>query len=316
MIKKKNFCYLFRKGSLLILMMMLGACRPPLIDSPDETLTPELVEMMPEIVNGSGGASSGGAQGSGQESEGGSTQNGQMNDYQQGESVKDHDLCAYVKDDSPCSNPYIPVVEGLRVQYSSADGEISQTIDEVENGGFKVTQIMPDGSSFSMDWECTPEGLKGFTAQDQLQGMLADFGGAYSDIEIDGVALPAGVSVGDAWVMNVRIIVGVAQSGVDSRNTIDLELNFSAISEDTISVPAGSFRALRVDYTTQGVNNLEITAPAGVFTQQLAVIEGSGSDWYVECLGRVKSISTSVVTGIADYRDERTMELSDFRLSD
>lgn len=316
MVKLKDYRCVFRNGILLILMIVIGACRPPLYDSPDETLTPELVEMMPGIVNGSGGPSSGGVQGSGQGSEGGSTQNGLMNDDQSDESMNGHDLCTYVKEDSPCSNPYIPVVEGLHIQYSSADGEITQTIDEVGDGGFKVTQVNPDGSSFPMDWECTPEGLKGFTAQDQLQGMLADFGGAYSSIEIDGIALPASINVGDSWTMSVRIIVGVAQGGADSRNTIDLEIDFLAAAEESIVVPAGTFNALRVDYKTSGDNNLQVTGPSGVYARHLASIEGGGSDWYVKCLGRVKSISTSVVTGIADMRDERTMELSDIRLSD
>jgi hypothetical protein len=146
--------------------------------------------------------------------------------------------------------------------------------------------------------------------------MLADFGGAYSSIEIDGIALPESINVGDSWTMSVRIIIGVAQGGADSRNTIDLDFDFLAAAEESIVVPAGTFNALRVDYKSSGDNNMQVTGPSGVYTQHLASIEGGGSDWYVKCLGRVKSISTSVVTGIADMRDERTMELSDFRLSD
>jgi len=306
-----NHPSLYIKIFLVLLIPMASACQPSQDELLELTLTPESIA--PEIGSGTSSSS---RDKNGDSNQNDSEQNGSSDDssYKTGKIIEQ--LCSSIDENSPCANPYIPVIEGLRIQYSSADDEIVQRIENVSGRGFTLIQEGKDGSSLSTDWECTPEGLKGFTARDQLEELLPGISGGYTDIEIDGVALPANVRVGDSWEMNVRIIVGISQSGVDSRNTIDLEFNFSAVAEEVIDVSAGSFRSLRIDYTSRGVNNLEVTGPTGVYTQQLAVIEGSGSDWYVKCLGRVKSSYKSVVSGIANFTDERSMELTKFSLAE
>ena len=78
-----------------------------------------------------------------------------------------------------------------------------------------------------------------------------------------------------------------------------LDVDIYAAGEEQIRVPACTFNAMRVVYVTRGENNLEITGSVSV-SQLLATIEPSGSDWYVESLGRVKSANRSSVSGIAD----------------
>ena len=69
---------------------------------------------------------------------------------------------------------------------------------------------------------------------------------------------------------------------------------------------------MRVDYVSSGDNTLVVTGPAGTFSQNIFTLDGSGSEWYVECLGKVRSVAYSNWTGIATVQSETRMEMSDF----
>jgi hypothetical protein len=69
---------------------------------------------------------------------------------------------------------------------------------------------------------------------------------------------------------------------------------------------------VRVDYVSSGENILIVQGPAGTLTQPIFALSGSGSDWYVACVGKVRSEAFSRWTGIATVESTTRMELTDF----
>lgn len=299
--------------------LMLAACQPSPDLLPEPTLTPTVEEMpegdqLDQISGETGGAA--GTGGSGSITNGGTSgENG--TDLLFGDAGLLPDdlarLCGQVMGSGACYHPYIPVAEGFSLTYQNEDGEVTQTISAVQADRFFVSTEDPEGKQVETEYTCSADGMRGFEIGNEVFEMLGDVPGSYSSVEIDGIAMPVDIKAGDTWQMTVTIIMGVQQAGVDSKNIIVLDVDFTAAGEEQVSVPAGTFTTMRVDYVTRGENNLEVTGTVSM-SQLLATIESSGSEWYVECLGKVKSASRSSVSGIASFESENQMELSGIRL--
>jgi hypothetical protein len=223
------------------------------------------------------------------------------------------DFCGQVLGSGSCYHPYIPVAEGYTRSYRTADGVTTETVSEVRADGFTVTTTLADGSSVATEFECTPDGVAGWdfddTIMDSLEGVPAnlDF-----DIEIEGLQLPREILPGDTWTAVVNVRISAQAAGVDSSNVITIELDYTAVGEETVTTPSGRFSAMRVDYVSSGENIQVVQGPAGTLTQPIFTLNGSGSDWYVECVGKVRSESHATWAGIATVESTTRMELVDF----
>ena len=222
-------------------------------------------------------------------------------------------LCTQVQGSGDCYHPYLPVVEGFSRSYQTEEGVITETVTDVGPDGFTVVTQTADGQTVSVDFDCTPEGVAGWNFDDSLMATMDDVPADLAvDIEIDGVQLPTEFAVGDTWSVSVTATIGVQAAGAESKNVVQIEMNYTAVGEETITTPAGRFTAMRVDYVSSGDNTLVVTGPAGTFSQNIFTLDGSGSEWYVECLGKVRSVAYSNWTGIATVQSETRMEMSDF----
>jgi len=221
--------------------------------------------------------------------------------------------CEKMVGSGPCYHPYNLVAEGLSRTYITDEGENKQIITGVGEDSFTMKSIGSEGEEMESTWTCNPDGISGYTADAFIAEMLGGIASGYWSVDIEGTMLPAEISAGDTWQMTVIITVGVEQSGVDSKNVIVLTIDYMAAVEEIVSVPAGTFNARRIDFETKGENTLEVVVDGGgSMSQHLASIEASGSDWYAECIGKVKGNNKSTVTGIADSQHETSMELTSF----
>ena len=224
-------------------------------------------------------------------------------------------LCTQVQGSGACYHPYIPVVEGFSRSYQTEDGATTETVTEVRADGFTMVTESADGQTVSVDFDCKPEGVAGWNFDESIMATLDEVPpGLDMEIDIDGVQLPTEIAAGDTWSVSVTATIGAQAAGVESKNVVQIEMDYTAAGEETITTPSGRFRALRVDYVSSGVNTLVVTGPAGSFSQVIFTLDGSGSEWYVECLGKVRSVAYSSWTGIASVESVTRMELSDFGL--
>jgi len=304
---------------LICLSALFAACSPKAEQEPlwDETPSPTVILDEGAIPGGADSAPAGGGDGSADapgadDSEGtdSGSDAGFSGDVPEGDALLDPNTCEQMLANSPCFHPYLLVAEGLSRTYDTLEGETRQIISDVGPDGFTLVTINSDGEQAESSWTCDQNGVAGYSLDAFFADMLGGFGGAYWDVEVDGTMLPVDVSAGDSWQTVVTITVGIQQNGADSKNIIVLTTDFTAVGDEQVSTPAGTFSTLRIDHQTSGENTLVVAGDGASLTQHLATIEASGSDWYAPCIGKVRSETRSTVTGIADIQHESREELA------
>ena len=304
---------------LFFASLSLAACSPKAEQDPLWSETPSPTVIIDEGAipgaadsahagGGDGAAGAPGADGS-QGTDLGSADDSSR-DLPEGDALLDRNTCEQMLANSPCFHPYFLVAEGVSRTYNMGEGETRQIITDVNADGFTLLTIDSNGEQTESNWTCDQNGIAGYSLDSFFADMLGGFGGAYWDVKVDGTMLPVNVSAGDSWQAVVTITVGIQQSGVDSKNIIVLTTDFTAVGDEQVSTPAGTFTALRIDHQTSGENTLVVEGDGANLTQQLAVIEASGSEWYAPCIGKVRAETSSTVTGIADAQHESREELA------
>jgi hypothetical protein len=178
-----------------------------------------------------------------------------------------------------CDNPYLPVVEGATWSYNlttSSGSKIStDTITDVGNDAFLV-ETNQASLNFVVTWSCTPEGLNWLQSDGGMFSAVFQSGGTVETLSSSGVFLPANVQPGDTWTTTEEIhVVGL---GLDETFTVTAA--FNAVGMETVTVPAGTFNALRIDIT---MSNSSQTLPVTL----------EGSSWVVEGIGQVKNVANN-----------------------
>jgi len=132
-------------------------------------------------------------------------------------------------------------------------------------------------------WTCTPDGL----IEDQSNGGVfsAVLTGPDATVNVQnlsntGFTIAADPQPGDSWTQ-VSEISAVSSEGFGFDGT--LTIDFTAVGLETVSVPAGSFNALRVDV------HAEATYQA-LGSSLVSTLTWDGSDWFAAGVGRVKSV--------------------------
>lgn len=195
-----------------------------------------------------------------------------------------------------CTNPYYPVREGATWTYRSTGGPVggygfTDTITSVHADGFILTTQF-DELTRTQEWACRAEGLVAL----QLGGTSAatlnsqDMQLTLDITNVSGVTFPANISPGDQWQHALEFTGTMNVAGQEIEAVGNAQSNFTAIGLESVTVPAGTFEALkiRVDST------INIT---GIFQGvSLPVTVSSPYDyWFVEDVGWVKASGTGAV---------------------
>jgi hypothetical protein len=180
-----------------------------------------------------------------------------------------------------CANPYIPAVEGATWSYTfhtdQGDNTQVDTVTDVGSDAFLVETTRSDGFNYVITWTCTPDGLLWLQTDGGMFSAVFQGGGlseSWETVSYSGVSIPKAGQAGDTWSSDQQISV------TDSTGTrdFDIAMNFQAVGMETVTVPAGTFNAMRVDLTmawTSGGEGLDMTYLI--------------TDWFVENVGLVKT---------------------------
>lgn len=176
-----------------------------------------------------------------------------------------------------CDNPFYPVVNGAAWEYAISTGtQATHTMAISEDKVFTLT-VKGDDSTFTLKGQCTKDGI-----------ILMDVPGVsstYSDSErrgstlttqnVQGVILPNDVQAGDDWTQIISITGASSDGEVTLSATI--KTSYTALGYEQVTVPAGTFYALKVEQNgTMTMNN------TGSF-------DTHGFIWYAQGVGTVKS---------------------------
>lgn len=197
-----------------------------------------------------------------------------------------------------CANAYYPVREGATWTYQSSGGPLggygfTDTITAVREDGFTLTSQFDDLTR-TQEWACRTEGLVALqlggtsaaTLNSQDMQLTLDVG------NVSGVTFPSEIAPGDQWEHALEFTGTMNVGGQEIEANGSARSTFNAIGNESVTVPAGTFDAIkiRVD-STININ--------GVF-QGVAVpvtISSPYDYWFVQGVGWVKASGTGDVGG-------------------
>lgn len=213
-----------------------------------------------------------------------------------------------VAEASLCDNPYYPVREGSTWNYASTntiadDYSFTDTITSILDDGFTLTTKFKSLTRIQ-EWTCTPAGI-----------VAVELGGGLTAQSINlkietqnasGVTYPKEINAGDTWQQALDFTGTMDIAGQEGEATGTTQSDFTAIGTESVTVPAGTFDAMKVGIETTiniNVNLSGITVPV-TFT-------GTTTSWYVKDTGWVKSVSEGSFAG-QSYTE--TVELQSYNI--
>ncbi|MGZ9234837.1 MAG: TapB family protein [Anaerolineales bacterium] len=197
-----------------------------------------------------------------------------------------------------CTNVYYPVREGATWSYKSTGGpageySFTDTVAAVREDSFTLSTQIADLTR-SQEWTCRPQGLAAL----QLGGAPAAMLNAQNiqlDLEVtnaSGVTFPREIHPGDQWQQNLDLAGNVRVATQEGTGTGTAQISFTALGNESVMVPAGTFDALKVEVDT--------TLALSVTYQGLSLpvtFSGSHTYWFAENVGWVKATGTGNVLG-------------------
>jgi len=179
-----------------------------------------------------------------------------------------------------CENKYLPARLGAAWTMAGAGYTNKFTVANLSDTSFdeKVLAGPTNGEQASFDdhWRCTTDGLE----------MTGTGIAVYTDVK--GVIVPTSINPGDQWSQTARL------------NPTSFTDNFTAIGEESVTVPAGTFTAMKIQRSSlqqQGdpASGLAIT------------IKTEGFEWWAAGVGPVKT-SLTYTTNKSSHLVERELQ--------
>jgi hypothetical protein len=197
-----------------------------------------------------------------------------------------------------CTNVYYPVRQGATWTYKSTGGpageySFTDTITAVRGDGFTLSTQIGDLTR-TQEWTCTAEGLAAL----QLGGAPAAMLNSQNiqlNLDINnatGVTFPGQINPGDQWQQTMNVTGNVTMMNEEADATGNAQMNFSAIGIESVTVPAGTFDALKVEVDV----TLNVDATYESITLPVS-FSGEYIYWFAPGVGWVKSSGTGNVLG-------------------
>jgi len=208
-----------------------------------------------------------------------------------------------------CTNTYYPVRDGSTWSYKSSGGpageySFTDTITALRNDGFTLTSQFSQLTR-TQDWACKPEGLVAL----QLGGAAVSTQNMNLTVEtqnVSGITYPNDLQAGDQWDYALDF-TGKMQVGGNSADAKGSDKNhFNAMGVESVSVPAGTFDALKVQVDT----TLDITATVQGVSVPVA-LSSTYTYWFVQDVGWVKASGTGSLAGTSF---SETIELQSYNI--
>jgi hypothetical protein len=186
-----------------------------------------------------------------------------------------------------CDHPYFPMRAGATWTYSTSDGVLSWSIGGASGSDTSASATMSisvAGASLETHWTCTSEGIVSY----DFSSISAPGLGTVASFDVtntSGTWLPPaeGLTPGASWSNSYTTSVTTSSGGVSFDVTSTTDETWSVTGTETVSVPAGTFEALRVDgsatYTVSGSFPIPIPASSSQFTY-----------WFAEGVGIVRFV--------------------------
>ena len=197
-----------------------------------------------------------------------------------------------------CTNTYYPVRQGATWTYKSTGGPVGEysftdTISSVRAEGFTLSTQIGDLTR-TQEWTCSAEGLTALQLGGAPAAMLNS-----QEIEMSldvtnasGVAFPSQINPGDQWQQTLEVQGNVTFMNEEAEASGDAQMNFSAVGNESVTVPAGTFETLKVE--------VDVTLNVDATYEGIALpvsFSGDYTYWFAPGVGWVKASGTGNVLG-------------------
>ncbi len=217
-----------------------------------------------------------------------------------------------VTGEGACANAYYPVRQGATWNYKSTSGpageySFTDTISSVRDDGFTLFSQFKDLTR-TQEWTCKPEGLVAL----QLGGAPAatlNTQGMQLNLEVSnvsGVTYPNEINAGDQWQHSLDLQGKMTVAGQEGTATGTAQTNFTAIGTESVTVPAGTFDAMKIQVDTAlniNVSYQGLSVPV-TFT-------GSYTYWFAQGVGWVKASGSG---SLASTSFSETIDLQSYSI--
>ena len=194
-----------------------------------------------------------------------------------------------------CANPLYPVIQGAAWTYASTGSPagpflFTDTITEARADGFTLTSQFKDLTR-TQEWACKLEGLLalqlggGPTASISAQGLSAQF----ETSNATGISIPVDMQNVQQWAYDLSMKGTIAMpDNQASQADGSVSSTFQVLGTEAISVPAGTFDAIKVQVNSEYTLNTSFQGFLMPLNFSSATIM-----WYAPYVGWVKSIENS-----------------------
>ena len=199
---------------------------------------------------------------------------------------------------SLCTNTYYPVRLGATLSYKITGGpageySFTDTITSVRADGFSLSTQIGDLTR-TQEWLCTAEGL---TALELGGAPAATLNSQGIQLNLDvsnlkGVTFPHEIQAGDQWQQTLDVSGNVTAFNEEAEASGNAQMNFNAVGIESVTVPAGTFEALRLD--------VDVTLNVSASYQGISLpvtFTGGYTYWFAPGVGWVKANGSGNVLG-------------------
>lgn len=196
-----------------------------------------------------------------------------------------------------CIHPYYPLKRGYQVRYEIQAHDLrgrSQTYhysQQVENETENTATLITDFQDVAATAEypvtseqvitCDDQGLHAETYVDLGARLIGDLEIPYDMIthKVMGVLLPQNLHIGSVWDGGFAVtMTPTASSTLSKPIDLNIEVRREVVGEETITVPAGTYQALRISAITK------------ITGEKITMQSIQATEWWVSGVGLVKSI--------------------------
>lgn len=186
-----------------------------------------------------------------------------------------------------CSHPYYPVKQGASWDYEisgSVSATYTHSILSAGEGEFVDQDVFSSGTTRTGQWKCEDGNLVALTpggaASVGAGGLTLNF----TVTSNSGVTLPANPESGSTWSQEINYESTQEAGGMQVASSNQAATTCTASGRESVTVPAGTFDALKVECSNRISISISGAAPI--------IIEGPSTTWYVEDVGMVKTVTS------------------------
>lgn len=193
-----------------------------------------------------------------------------------------------------CDTRYFPLRQGATWYYTGDEINLTWTVTEAsgDKENANVTMVADVGSDVTIDyhWTCSSEGVVSYDFGTfnfaQVEGLE---GIQFEVTDASGSFLPPGeLAPGATWENSYIIQMSFSGGGQSFTSSSSTSQVFTAVGLETVTVPAGTFEAMRVE----SVGSITSETMGQSFTSDI-----STTYWFAEGVGMVRTASTTMDVG-------------------